>query len=836
MAGGKNSSEFIVKLLDQISEPAAKAAAAFNKIGAAAKAQQTTFESQAAFATRLSNGWLAAAATTTAAGYAISETLRSSVEAYSRLDEAMTKVQIQSGRSKEQMDGLRESFEHLSGAMYFGVRDSLEASALLGEKLNSNTDALMKFNSAAEGLALGTGSGLKSTMQTLKTMQAYTGLAINEVGDMLQKTANLTGTNMEDMQGAAGNFTAVFDQTKDKSKRSMAEIIAAAVNMQNTFGGTMTENSAKVMNFNDLMLNPKGRLAYLPGMRQAKTLQEEVNIVSKRYWDQEATGAGKGREWLVRREQISTRKVDDFIREMIAQQDLAATTEKVFNAQGAMDKAAGIAADSLEGKQRKLNVAMEHFQEIVGKPVAKGWYESLAAYLDVLDGKVSILSKKFWLLSAQPTSGSKLSNDQGHDLGQVKHTYLGDLGGGIAAHLPSWALTDSAKNAAGLDHAAGSGRAGLRNRSVPHLARGGIVTGPTLAMIGEGGGPEAVIPLSNISATERAARGQNASLAPHDYKDQRLLQNPLDSIDSKMTKLIDSFKKLMGGGPGGEAAGGGGSYSGGRGRGGGESPQRGHFGHRGGDAGGAGWSGQGVHGWWTPEHVKHAIDVLKKGGLSQIGAEGLVSRWVNVEAAGGPGSKNPTSGAIGIGQWLGARKQGVTGDFDNQLQHALSELHGSESKAFNKLNSAKTDEEAATGASMFERAEGYSAGSGRDNYTSRTAKGMAGIRRSSGGGGTSAVAPDGAAKGQADPHKPGFDAKSVPFHDYHKDMSDARGAQKVAMDNSALHETVALYEKIHRLAKSIPRGKAHIEVASNDRGLHGLNTRFGSSSSHPAVS
>ena len=35
---------------------------------------------------------------------------------------------------------------------------------------------------------------------------------------------------------------------------------------------------------------------------------------------------------------------------------------------------------------------------------------------------------------------------------------------------------------------------------IPGLAEGGIVTGPTLAMIGEGGESEAVIPLSKLSA------------------------------------------------------------------------------------------------------------------------------------------------------------------------------------------------------------------------------------------------------------------------------------------------------------------------------------------------
>ena len=35
---------------------------------------------------------------------------------------------------------------------------------------------------------------------------------------------------------------------------------------------------------------------------------------------------------------------------------------------------------------------------------------------------------------------------------------------------------------------------------IPMLAEGGIVTGPTLAMIGEGNGPEAVIPLSKLGS------------------------------------------------------------------------------------------------------------------------------------------------------------------------------------------------------------------------------------------------------------------------------------------------------------------------------------------------
>ena len=46
----------------------------------------------------------------------------------------------------------------------------------------------------------------------------------------------------------------------------------------------------------------------------------------------------------------------------------------------------------------------------------------------------------------------------------------------------------------------GIGGSGFDVPDIPMLAEGGIVTGPTLAMIGEGNGPEAVIPLSKLGS------------------------------------------------------------------------------------------------------------------------------------------------------------------------------------------------------------------------------------------------------------------------------------------------------------------------------------------------
>jgi hypothetical protein len=121
------------------------------------------------------------------------------------------------------------------------------------------------------------------------------------------------------------------------------------------------------------------------------------------------------------------------------------------------------------------------------------------------------------------------------------------------------------------------------------------------------------------------------------------------------------------------------------------------------------------------------------GGVSPLGAAALVSRWKNVESGAGPASVNPTSGAFGIGQWLGTRKPGIAGDtdFDHQLAYTLKELHSSESRALNLLNAAKTPWEAARGATAYERAHNFGklADPETDDFTKTTWAGIAGVQR-----------------------------------------------------------------------------------------------------------
>ncbi len=135
-------------------------------------------------------------------------------------------------------------------------------------------------------------------------------------------------------------------------------------------------------------------------------------------------------------------------------------------------------------------------------------------------------------------------------------------------------------------------------------------------------------------------------------------------------------------------------------------------------------------GWWTNERKRYAAQYLiNNASLSPMGAAGLVSRWANVEASGGPTSVNPSSGAFGIAQWLGSRLPPIKGNvnFDAQLAYAARELNGSEARAGNALRSATSFAEAARGASMYERAEGYNSATGKDNWTARTQAGIPAI-------------------------------------------------------------------------------------------------------------
>ena len=58
---------------------------------------------------------------------------------------------------------------------------------------------------------------------------------------------------------------------------------------------------------------------------------------------------------------------------------------------------------------------------------------------------------------------------------------------------------------------------------IPHLAAGGVVTGPTLALVGEGRESEAVLPLSRLDAMLANGGGQGGPMVVNLHVDGRLM-------------------------------------------------------------------------------------------------------------------------------------------------------------------------------------------------------------------------------------------------------------------------------------------------------------------------
>lgn len=211
-----------------------------------------------------------------------------------------------------------------------------------------------------------------------------------------------------------------------------------------------------------------------------------------------------------------------------------------------------------------------------------------------------------------------------------------------------------------------------------------------------------------------------------------------------------------------------------------------------------GFSGKAEPGkWWTPDRREHAIQrLMAEAHVTREGAEGLVARWATVESPGGPMSVNPKSGAAGIAQWLGKRKHGFTGDYDSQISHVIDELNGPEKRAGDALRRARTAEEGARGASMYERAEGYNGKTGIDNFTGKTVAGIRAMHRK---------VMDTAEKAKPKPFRP-----SAPAHDGKKATIAESVAGSGVVRNSG--ETTHNWH----IKATDPRGTAREILATQD--------------------
>lgn len=106
-----------------------------------------------------------------------------------------------------------------------------------------------------------------------------------------------------------------------------------------------------------------------------------------------------------------------------------------------------------------------------------------------------------------------------------------------------------------------------------------------------------------------------------------------------------------------------------------------------------------------------AVRFFMDKGLSKLAAAALAGGLMQ-ESGLRSNAVNPTSGAEGIAQWNGSRKQamiaaGARNSFEKQLEFMWKELMTTESEALAALKSAKTLNQALLAAAKFERFDGY---------------------------------------------------------------------------------------------------------------------------------
>jgi Phage tail lysozyme len=129
-----------------------------------------------------------------------------------------------------------------------------------------------------------------------------------------------------------------------------------------------------------------------------------------------------------------------------------------------------------------------------------------------------------------------------------------------------------------------------------------------------------------------------------------------------------------------------------------------------------------------------AMQFLLGKGLTRAQAAGVVGSLMQ-ESGLSTTAKNKSSGALGIGQWLGGRKtallnSGNSGSLGGQLDFLWSELQGPEKAALQRLKGAHSVEDAASAFTWgFERP-----GQAEANMANRVKQGRAALGLGSGGG------------------------------------------------------------------------------------------------------
>ncbi len=427
----------------------------------------------------------------------------------------------------KQVTGLVKNLA-ISKTEAFALRDSFAQATNTSDNLRLNATALLNTQAALNDLR---GTAEIFDTKTLKAATNITdaGVLTNEQAVELLRTSKITGETFEQsLKSQIGSVTAInkqrgvslnYNKVLQDSNKITGQIraqlagnpeqIAKAVALAKSFGmelDQVKQTSSALLDFQSSIgaeleaelltgkqLNlERARLAALTG--DYDTLLKEINnnvgdfyeFSSLNVLQQDALAKSLG----MSSDQLSDMLLKEADLESMKADAKAAGDEEMLNRLTALDT------------QEKFNKAIERMKELFVQFIAP-YTERFVKFLDKTPNIGKKIAKVFrtGIIVALTTMGVMLG---------MRIAQMITMIGLMKAQLALAAATAGAKNpTAGLTFGTSAiataavivgGVAGLlAGISLPKLAEGGIVTKPTLAMVGEGGESEAVIPLSKLN-------------------------------------------------------------------------------------------------------------------------------------------------------------------------------------------------------------------------------------------------------------------------------------------------------------------------------------------------
>lgn len=491
----------------------------------------------------------------------IASFVKDSITAFAKFDRAIGVLSVQVkangedwGKLRGHVDDFIKSEEVLSGQ----TRGKLVQSLTLAETMTHKLAAAMKVTDVAQKLAFLSGHDLREVTQQVAL--AYEGNSrglsgmtrlLAPAGTQAKSTADVfkllgketahAGDVMGDTQSKLNSLSATWEDTTENVGKALAPLIGVFAGLEKVVSTALTTlfalanflEDVGVADF-DTLVNEIGRAVQAfqglemvlhgnikagivdIGKAAIGAVTDMTGTVSDSY-RQMANDGGKAAHEIAGYWEGSTKKISvmsdaEFAHEAVLNADRAKASLVASKNSTRLTKQTLKDKTKLHDDYNKHLLAQIKAQLMLEKQVHREAEKSAKSYEKAITSsvqKVTVATLKGTksMSQAYAALGKSIVKEVIGALAKVlEEKAIWYMVQGIAEMISSYGATGETDLIAGAGLAAAAGV--MQGAADAYLAEGGVVTRPTRAMIGEGGEPEAVVPLSKASSMGFGGGGQ----------------------------------------------------------------------------------------------------------------------------------------------------------------------------------------------------------------------------------------------------------------------------------------------------------------------------------------